>query len=180
MSYSFAFGVYFINNKSLPSRMMGDAAAIARIKIKGNALENIGYYTENQKIEIKVRKEIEDKMNNALENKEFIMYLQPKYSISEKTIIGAEAEPCGLRCAEADAGPGGAVCPAGAAGALHGAEPAAIRHSGGRRGVCHPGLRQQYPAGADDGSGWGRPGGGAGLFPAERWRKAPENLYFCR
>ena len=26
----------------------------------------------------------------------------------------------------------------------------------------------------------GRPGGGAGLFPAERWRKAPENLYFCR
>ena len=22
--------------------------------------------------------------------------------------------------------------------------------------------------------------GGAGLFPAERWRKAPENLYFCR
>ncbi|MEI3330982.1 MAG: hypothetical protein V8R27_05185 [Oscillospiraceae bacterium] len=43
-----------------------------------------------------------------------------------------------------------------------------------------PGLRQQYPAGADDGSGWGRPGGGAGLFPAERWRKAPENLYFCR
>lgn len=91
MSYSFAFGVYFINNKSLPSRMMGDAAAIARIKIKGNALENIGYYTENQKIEIKVRKEIEDKMNNALENKEFIMYLQPKYSISEKTIIGAEA-----------------------------------------------------------------------------------------
>lgn len=91
MSYSFAFGVYFINNKSLPSRMMGDAAAIARIKIKGNALENIGYYTEDQKIEIKVRKEIEDKMNNALENKEFIMYLQPKYSISENTIIGAEA-----------------------------------------------------------------------------------------
>lgn len=91
MSYSFAFGVYFVKDKTLPSRIMGDAAAIARIRVKGNALDNIGYYSEEQKQEIKVRKDIEDKMKAALENDEFVMYLQPKYSISENKIIGAEA-----------------------------------------------------------------------------------------
>lgn len=91
ITYSFAFGVYLVVDRNLPSRKMGDSAAIARIGVKGNALENIGFYSDDQKEQIIARKNIEDKMKDALDNKEFVMYLQPKYSISENVIIGAEA-----------------------------------------------------------------------------------------
>ncbi|MGN0633962.1 MAG: EAL domain-containing protein [Oscillospiraceae bacterium] len=91
IKYEFAFGVYLVGDRNIPSRKMGDSAAIARIKIKGNALENIGFFTDNQRQEIVARKEIEDRMRSALENREFVMYLQPKYSISENIIIGSEA-----------------------------------------------------------------------------------------
>ena len=85
-----------------------------------------------------------------------------------------------LRHAEADAGPGGTVCAAGASRPLYHAESAAERHSGKQRGVRGAGVRQQYPAGADGGSGRRRQGGSAGLFPAVRWGKAPENLCIYR
>lgn len=91
MKYSFAFGVYLVEDRSVPSRIMGDSAGIARSQIKGNALENIGFYNDSQKKLLKSKKIIEDKMKTALENGEFLMYLQPKYSISDNTIIGAEA-----------------------------------------------------------------------------------------
>ena len=91
MKYTFAFGVYLMDDRSLPSRTMGDSAAIARMAIKGNALENIGFFNVSLKSDLINRKNIEDNMKSALDNGEFVMYLQPKYSISANTIIGAEA-----------------------------------------------------------------------------------------
>lgn len=91
MKYTFAFGVYLMEDRTLPSRTMGDSAAIARMAIKGNALENIGFYNATLKSSLINRKKIEDDMKAALENGEFVMYLQPKYSISQNVIIGAEA-----------------------------------------------------------------------------------------
>ncbi len=91
ISYRFAFGVHMVEDKTMPIRKMGDRAAMARQTIKGNALRNVGYYTDSQENSIITRKFIEDRMYYALENGEFVMFLQPKYCISSEKIVGAEA-----------------------------------------------------------------------------------------
>lgn len=91
IKYTFAFGVYLVADRNVPTRLMGDSAGMARISIKGNALENIGFYNQDIKDSMKNRRNIEDKMRSALQNGEFVMYLQPKYNIHESRIIGAEA-----------------------------------------------------------------------------------------
>lgn len=90
ITYRLIFGVNIVTDRSLPLRKMGDRAAMARQSIKGNALTNVGYYSD-QESSLFSRKYIEDRMYYALEHGEFIMYLQPKYSIRQEKIIGAEA-----------------------------------------------------------------------------------------
>ncbi len=91
IKYKLVFGIFEVADKSIPVRHMGDRAAIARQGIKNNALCDVGYYTENQKDTLLNRKFIEDRMYYALEHNEFVMYLQPKYSIDSPHIVGAEA-----------------------------------------------------------------------------------------
>lgn len=91
MNYAFAFGVYLVEDRSYPMRIMGDSAAIARKAAKGNAIENIGFFNMSQKSELHNRKTIEDRMQIALDNGEFVMYLQPKYNVISNSIVGAEA-----------------------------------------------------------------------------------------
>ncbi|MBD5080828.1 MAG: EAL domain-containing protein [Ruminococcaceae bacterium] len=89
--YSFAFGVFLVEDRSMPTRLMGDSAGLARSSIKGNALENIGFYNNEFKANLRTKRSIEERMKAALNNNEFVMFLQPKYSISDSSIIGAEA-----------------------------------------------------------------------------------------
>lgn len=91
ITYKLVFGVYVAEDKNIPIRHMGDRAAIARQSIKNNALCDVGYYAESQENTLINRKFIEDRMYYALENREFVMYLQPKYSIDSPHIVGAEA-----------------------------------------------------------------------------------------
>lgn len=91
MKYRFAFGVCPVTDRDTPSRTYGDSTAIARFSIKGSALENIGFFNQEVKSNMKRRRYIEERMKPALENGEFVMFLQPKYSISSASIIGAEA-----------------------------------------------------------------------------------------
>ncbi len=91
ISYKLVFGVNIITDRSIPLRKMGDRAAMARQSIKGNALKNVCYYSDNQENKLVTRKFIEDRMDYALEHGEFVMFLQPKYSISTSGIVGAEA-----------------------------------------------------------------------------------------
>lgn len=91
IKYSFVFGVCLVGDRNTPSRTLGDSAAIARISVKGNALENIGFFDQDIKSGLENKLNIEKKMKAALKNGEFVMYLQPKYSISNTRIIGAEA-----------------------------------------------------------------------------------------
>ncbi len=91
IEYRFVFGVHIITDKTLPIRKMGDRAAMARQSIKGNALNNVGYYSDNQENKLISRKYIEDRMYYALEHGEFVMFLQPKCSITSGEIVGAEA-----------------------------------------------------------------------------------------
>lgn len=91
MEYRFVFGVAVAEDKTQHSRRHGDNATIARRSVKGKALTNIGFFDGGMRTEIKRRETIEEEMTGALLSGQFVMYLQPKYSISTGRIIGAEA-----------------------------------------------------------------------------------------
>lgn len=93
MDYYFSFGVYLETEfaSCKPSRRFGDCAAIARKRIKGNALRNVEFFHNDMEKVLFKRSEIEDDMYKAIANNEFVMYLQPKYCISTGKIVGAEA-----------------------------------------------------------------------------------------
>ncbi|MGN1339656.1 MAG: putative bifunctional diguanylate cyclase/phosphodiesterase [Oscillospiraceae bacterium] len=91
MEYRLIFGVAIAEDRTLHTRRHGDNATIARQSIKGNALNNIGFFNGRMRTELKKKQTIEEDMKSALLGNQFVMYLQPKYSISTGRIIGAEA-----------------------------------------------------------------------------------------
>lgn len=91
LNYRFVFGIAVAESKDIDIRRMQDNAALARQSVKGNALENIAFYNDNMRKAVQHKKVIEDEMHRALSEGQFVMYLQPKYSISANKIIGAEA-----------------------------------------------------------------------------------------
>lgn len=91
IEYRLIFGVAIAEDRTLHTRKHGDNATLARQSVKGNALNNIGFYSGSLKMALYHQQTIEDDMVRAMENSEFVMYLQPKYSISTGKIIGAEA-----------------------------------------------------------------------------------------
>lgn len=91
VKYTLAFGVCFVTDINTNLRLYGDGAALARQSIKGDALHKVAFYHESMRTDARKRKFLEDAMHQALENHEFVMYLQPKYSISTCKMVGAEA-----------------------------------------------------------------------------------------
>ncbi len=68
-----------------------DQASIARKTIKDVAGCSQAYYDENMKNILEKESAIEKRMEEALENREFQVYLQPKYDLRSERIMGAEA-----------------------------------------------------------------------------------------
>lgn len=91
MNYRLVYGICYIGDLTGGLRQYGDAAAMARQNIKSNALQKVAFYQADLKKNISASKFIEDNMNRALEDGEFVMYLQPKYNIADSKIVGAEA-----------------------------------------------------------------------------------------
>lgn len=91
ISYRLVFGICFVSDITKPLRQYGDGAAFARQSIKGDALNYVAFYRDEMKENARIRKFVEDNMEQALKNREFVMYLQPKYSISKNEMVGAEA-----------------------------------------------------------------------------------------
>lgn len=91
MEYRLVFGVCIVEDRTCHTRRHGDNASLARQLIKGNALQNVGFFSSDMKTSLQKKKSIEDDMQKALLNNEFMMFLQPKHSISTGKIIGAEA-----------------------------------------------------------------------------------------
>lgn len=91
MDYRLIFGVAIAEDRTLHTRRHGDNASIARQSVKGSALNNIGFFNGRMKNELQKKQIIEEDMKTALVDNQFVMFLQPKYSISTGKIIGAEA-----------------------------------------------------------------------------------------
>lgn len=88
---SIAVGIYFIDDRTAPIATMGDKASIAVSKVKGMHLSSIYTYNDTIRKQVLDEIEIEQTMDKALENGEFVMYLQPKFDIKSLKIVGAEA-----------------------------------------------------------------------------------------
>lgn len=85
------YGVYTVEDKNMELRQMEDRAAIARKASKNDVVTNTHFYKEQFKESLYNRKFIEENMQAAIDEEQFMMYLQPKYSIAKNEIIGAEA-----------------------------------------------------------------------------------------
>lgn len=99
-------GIYRIDDKSIDTiineksysaitsyvNQLIDKAGLARQSIKNMPLQTFYSFYQDSMIEKILReKEIESEMQTALNNGDFVFYLQPKYSLQTKSIAGAEA-----------------------------------------------------------------------------------------
>ncbi len=89
--YRLVFGIAYIEDVGGVLRKYGDRAALARQSIKNSVLTHVKFYEEDMKHSVLTGKYVEDHMEHALMNDEFVMYLQPKYRIPDQIIVGAEA-----------------------------------------------------------------------------------------
>ena len=87
-----SYGVYIVEDKKMELRRMEDRAAMARRTAKASfSSANIVFYKEQFKDSLYNIKFIEENLQRAIDEHQFLMYLQPKYSIKKNEIIGAEA-----------------------------------------------------------------------------------------
>lgn len=87
-------GVYVIREKGLHMITMQDRANVARKnnkQINETKLYSCVFYSDMERVRMIREKEITNRMQTALENREFVVYLQPKMDIENNTVSGAEA-----------------------------------------------------------------------------------------
>ena len=85
------WGIYEIIDRSIPVEQMCDRALLAANSIKGQYNKFFAVYDDALRGKLLREKAITDAMGFALSDNQFVVYLQPKYSLRDKCIIGAEA-----------------------------------------------------------------------------------------
>lgn len=87
---SFSCGVFRITEKMDINTVRANAN-MARTESKKSVVDEIVFYDEKLKNRRVEEKELEYEAEQALVNKEFLVYFQPKYDVETEKIIGAEA-----------------------------------------------------------------------------------------
>ncbi len=88
---SFRYGKYHIDLGNTDVDDIVNKVSLAH-KIGKNAKEGIiHYYDELARVQLMIEAELTDKMEHALQNREFEVYLQPKFDLMEESLNGAEA-----------------------------------------------------------------------------------------
>lgn len=87
----FCAGIYAITEPIESINVLCDKAKHAQQLIKGSQLSNISFYSEELRNQILSEKLVENRMYDALEDGDFMLFLQPKYKLSDESICGAEA-----------------------------------------------------------------------------------------
>lgn len=88
---SMKWGIYEIVDSSVPVEHMCDRAMLAVDSIKGQYNKHYSIYDDALRSKLLREKAITDAMETALKKEQFIVYFQPKYSLNDKCISGAEA-----------------------------------------------------------------------------------------
>ena len=85
------WGVYEITGRSVPVEQMCDRAVLAVESIKGQYNQYFAVYDDALRGKLLREKAITDAMEDALAQEQFTVYLQPKYSLRDNWMAGAEA-----------------------------------------------------------------------------------------
>ena len=86
-----SYGIYKIDDRNITVRLMCDRARLAKRNIKGNTLTNFNVYDDSIRLKDNQMADLESEMEIALERHEFVMFLQPKVSLSTGRICGGES-----------------------------------------------------------------------------------------
>ena len=85
------FGVYRVEDLTLPVDSMFDKANLAAKQSKGHYSHTISFYTDQMGRTVEWEQQIMNEMNEAIRRDQFYVYLQPKYNLQSHTLSGAEA-----------------------------------------------------------------------------------------
>lgn len=85
------WGVYEITDRSVPVEQMCDRAFLAVDSIKGQYHKWLAVYDDTLRNKLLREQAITEAMETALSEGQFVVYLQPKYSLQNDTLAGAEA-----------------------------------------------------------------------------------------
>lgn len=84
-------GCYIIRDKEMEVSAIYEHAVIAAQECKGQYMHHEALYTEQMGKEMQREQQIINEMDTALEEKQFVVYFQPKYELDGYTPRGAEA-----------------------------------------------------------------------------------------
>lgn len=84
-------GIYISQKNDVSVSQMCDRANLAMQSIKENDDINYAFYDENFRHKLIVEQEITAEMHKALDNGQFVLFMQPVYSVSKNIPISAEA-----------------------------------------------------------------------------------------
>ncbi len=84
-------GIYVIIDRNEPVDFMCDKASMALSSIKGKYMESYAYYDSKMMHSMIHEQEIKNEMQDALDQDQFKVYIQPKYDIATGEIVGGEA-----------------------------------------------------------------------------------------
>lgn len=90
------FGIYRTSEQPTPDMRLSvpgmvDRAILALSKAKRSGIMDLAEYSETMRCSMISEQAIINDMNDALQNHEFSIYLQPKYDTASEAIVGAEA-----------------------------------------------------------------------------------------
>ena len=92
MDLNVSYGVFFVEDKKeVPINIMCDRASLAAHNKDGKRVDYIRYYSDAERTKILKEKEIENEMEQALDERQFCVFVQPKYDLSREKIVGGEA-----------------------------------------------------------------------------------------
>lgn len=93
INLSAVFGVYKIEDRSLSIDLICDRATYAISKAKQSRSSNTSYVVYNDKLDkwLKIEQAVVSGIDLAIDNGDILIYFQPKYSLNDKKIVGAEA-----------------------------------------------------------------------------------------
>lgn len=86
-----SIGVYVIGDSQVPVEEMYDRASMAAESCKHKFMADVGYYDEDMTSKLRVEQELMNEAQKALDEEQFVVYLQPKTNIHTEKHYGAEA-----------------------------------------------------------------------------------------
>ncbi|MBS7009364.1 EAL domain-containing protein [Anaerostipes sp.] len=90
-SIAMKWGIYTVEDRELSVEQMCDRALLAARSIKGQYGKYFAFYDDKLRSRLLHDQAITDSMEEALEENQFQVYLQPKYRIMDGSLAGAEA-----------------------------------------------------------------------------------------